>query len=197
MTGKRVIATAGITDPEPEAPASGDRLAETDTQADQIADEVNRLHGEISGAALTTISKMIRAGELLCEQKAKLRATFGHGQWLAWLTQNVHFTVRTAQRYMVIFTRRDELLELVGKYDTVSYFNVGEALASLDDKYGTAAEELDLDDQDEPSHGVPSLDTPGCDNAEGVEGESGEPDPDEEEAEGPPDSQLSTKQESP
>jgi hypothetical protein len=74
--------------------------------------EINRLHNEICGAIQENLNKAIRVGVLLTEQKA----TLNHGQWLPWLTANVSFEPRTAQRYMSVFKNREKL-----KYDTLSF----------------------------------------------------------------------------
>ena len=74
--------------------------------------EINQLHAEICDAASTIIEKAIRIGQLLTEQKTSLK----HGEWLPWLSGNVQFNERTAQRYMRVFSNRDQL-----KSDTVSY----------------------------------------------------------------------------
>jgi hypothetical protein len=74
--------------------------------------EINQLHAEICDAARTTIEKAIRIGELLAQHKASLK----HGEWLPWLSGNVEFNERTAQRYMRVFDNRDRL-----KNDSVSY----------------------------------------------------------------------------
>jgi hypothetical protein len=69
------------------------------------AEEINRLHDDIMGGVRTTVRQAIQIGELLEQQKAEV----GHGAWLPWLAENVHFAVRTAQNYMRIYGRRGEL----------------------------------------------------------------------------------------
>lgn len=66
--------------------------------------EIAQLHGQIIGAAKITIENAIRIGELLTQ----IKAACGHGKFLHWLKENVSFAESTAQRYMRVYTRRDE-----------------------------------------------------------------------------------------
>ena len=75
---------------------------------ESAAPVINRLHAEICDAARTTIDKAIRIGQLLTEQKARLK----HGQWLPWLETNVEFSRQTADNYRRIYDRREELKSL-------------------------------------------------------------------------------------
>jgi hypothetical protein len=70
-----------------------------------LVSEIVALHGEIIAAARTSLDKAIRIGELLTEQKAKLK----HGQWLPWVKENLPFEHATASRYMSVYVRRDEI----------------------------------------------------------------------------------------
>lgn len=79
--------------------------------ATAVVNEIRQLHAELQGLARTSLDKAIRIGELLAGVKAGLK----HGRWLLWLKENVEFDPKTAQRYMGLFTRRDEF-----KNDTVS-----------------------------------------------------------------------------
>jgi hypothetical protein len=58
----------------------------------------------------------MRIGELLTEQKESL----GHGEFTAWVKENLPFTVRTAQNYMRIWNEREtlksETVLLLGSY---------------------------------------------------------------------------------
>lgn len=73
--------------------------------------EINRLHAEID-AGSPSREKVIRIGQLLSDQKASLK----HGHWLPWLSENVTFDVRTAQRYIRTFENREEV-----KNDSLSH----------------------------------------------------------------------------
>ncbi|MHC1767932.1 MAG: DNA N-6-adenine-methyltransferase [Verrucomicrobiia bacterium] len=72
------------------------------------AAEANRLHSELLGLARTSLEIAIRIGELLTEQKARLK----HGEWLPWVKDNIEFSEATAKRYMSVHRRRDELKSL-------------------------------------------------------------------------------------
>lgn len=54
------------------------------------------------------VETVVEIGEALTEVKARLR----HGVWADWLTNQVHFDQRTANRYMVVaaFSRRNSTL---------------------------------------------------------------------------------------
>lgn len=67
--------------------------------------EINRLHRKIMKAARQSLEEAIRIGELLEQEKSKLR----HGSWLPFLKAYVEFDERTARRYMRVFTHRDTL----------------------------------------------------------------------------------------
>lgn len=68
-------------------------------------DEIKQLHSEIISSARTTLDKAIRIGELLTEQRGKLK----HGQWLPWVRENLPFSDQTARRYMGVYLHRDEI----------------------------------------------------------------------------------------
>jgi hypothetical protein len=71
-----------------------------------LAREVNRLHAEISTLMLDSVTKAVRAGELLTELKLRV----GHGSWRTWVESNLHFSYRTVRRYLYIYNNRDKLL---------------------------------------------------------------------------------------
>jgi hypothetical protein len=71
-----------------------------------LAREVNRLHAEISTLMLDSVTKAVRAGELLTELKLRV----GHGSWRTWVESNLRFSYRTARRYLYIYNNRDKLL---------------------------------------------------------------------------------------
>jgi N6-adenosine-specific RNA methylase IME4 len=70
-----------------------------------VAAEINSLHKEIRALGKTTLTKAIRIGELLTLEKAELK----HGDWLPWIEKNLEFGPGMAQRYVRIYSRRDEL----------------------------------------------------------------------------------------
>ncbi len=73
--------------------------------------EINKLHGEILKSFSTALEKAIRIGELLTKQKEDLK----HGEFTAWVNNNLPFTDRTARNYMRVYGERDRL-----KTETVS-----------------------------------------------------------------------------
>jgi hypothetical protein len=73
--------------------------------------EIQRLHGEILNSLKMSLEKGIRIGELLADQKEVLK----HGEFTAWVNDNLPFTDRTARNYMRLFQERDRL-----KMETVS-----------------------------------------------------------------------------
>ena len=70
-----------------------------------IADEINTLHEQFSKTARTAIEIATQIGGLLSNQKNSL----AQGEWLPWVTTNLSFGVRQAQRYLKVFENRDEL----------------------------------------------------------------------------------------
>lgn len=72
-----------------------------------IADEINRLHGDVQNLSATSrrsldaaLAAAWHAGHLLIAEKKRVRQTMGAGAWLTWLETSFHGTPRTAQRYM-------------------------------------------------------------------------------------------------
>ena len=75
--------------------------------ASSLAAEINRLHAEAvrfaadSRRALTSaLVSAWRAGQLLTQEKKRVRRMMGAGAWCHWLEQNFDGNERTAQRYM-------------------------------------------------------------------------------------------------
>jgi len=69
------------------------------------AEEINNLHDEIRQQVESIIPKIMRIGELLVEQKQKMQ----HGQFTQWATDNLPFSMRTAQNYMKVFLNKEQL----------------------------------------------------------------------------------------
>ena len=61
-----------------------------------LAADIQAAHHEIQASAELMAERAIAAGNMLIEAKGALR----HGQWAAWLKQNVGMSDRSAQRYM-------------------------------------------------------------------------------------------------
>jgi hypothetical protein len=75
------------------------------TALPQLASRINVEH-EAAGASFKAGLLHARAaGELLLQAKGQLP----HGQWLPWMAANVHCSERTAQAYMRVAKRWDEL----------------------------------------------------------------------------------------
>jgi hypothetical protein len=62
----------------------------------ELAKDINAAHLKAVHAVRASLKHACRVGDLLCAAKQKV----GHGHWLAWLSQNVRFSERTAQDYM-------------------------------------------------------------------------------------------------
>jgi hypothetical protein len=90
----------------------------------ELARQINAAHEECEHALRAGMQHARQAGQLLLEVKARV----GHGKWLPWLKANVGFSARTAQRYMLVAERWDEL---VVKCDTVSHLTYREGLRLL------------------------------------------------------------------
>jgi hypothetical protein len=70
-----------------------------------LAEQINAEHHQVETALRTGLEHAKRAGELLIQAKEQCR----HGEWTDWIEANVHFSERTAQRYMSIASRWEEL----------------------------------------------------------------------------------------
>jgi hypothetical protein len=68
-------------------------------------EEIINLHNEVRAHAETMIQKAIRIGELLVEQKQKMQ----HGRFTQWVTENLPFSIRSAQNYMRVFINKDKI----------------------------------------------------------------------------------------
>jgi hypothetical protein len=71
----------------------------------QLAEQINAEHASALSAARTALEHARRAGQLLAEAKKQCP----HGQWLPWLKANVSFSERTAQKYLRLAERWEEL----------------------------------------------------------------------------------------
>lgn len=95
-------------------------------------ERLRELHGEILGGMKKTIAQAIEAGGILSEIKEALP----HGDFTSWVERNTGFDIRTAQRYMKTFARREEI-----ESDTVSHLT--EAYRLLEDRRESARVSLD------------------------------------------------------
>jgi len=67
--------------------------------------EISKLYGEIQDGLMTSLCKIIRIGEILTEQKTRIR----HGEWIRWVEENLPFDRTQASRYMKVYHNRDRL----------------------------------------------------------------------------------------
>jgi hypothetical protein len=81
------------------------KMSEIEKPLDKLADEINAEHRAFVGTFRKTVEHGIRAGELLTEAKAQCP----HGTWLEWLGGHFEGAPRTAQEYMQLYNRRDEI----------------------------------------------------------------------------------------
>jgi hypothetical protein len=71
------------------------------------AAQANAIHQQIKTLGKLMLADAIAIGKFLVYQKSKVK----HGGWQDWMKDNLQFTERTAQRYMLFFEHRDELEE--------------------------------------------------------------------------------------
>jgi hypothetical protein len=64
---------------------------------DGLAEQINSAHEAAEQSLRASVEHAVRAGQLLIEAK---RVHGRHGQWIAWLQQNIKFSDRLAQAYM-------------------------------------------------------------------------------------------------
>jgi len=67
--------------------------------------EIINLHDEILRTAKSLLPKVLRVWRLLVIQKKRLP----HGQFTAWIKENLPFSPRTAQHYMKVFRHKKEI----------------------------------------------------------------------------------------
>ncbi len=63
---------------------------------DDPAGEINQEHELFIYSQRSAIEHAVRCGQLLCEQKARLK----HGEWIPWVKEHCGFSEDMAQRYM-------------------------------------------------------------------------------------------------
>lgn len=95
----------------------------------QLAQEINGHHQQCEQALQTGLQHARQAGLLLVQAKAQIP----HGGWLPWVQANCDMTERSAQRYMMIANRWDEL---TAKTTRVSHLTYREGLRLLAEPAG-------------------------------------------------------------
>ena len=86
-----------------------------DNRLPVLAAEIRNYHEAAREAFGSAPEYVTKAGEALIEAKKLVR----HGDWLPWLRDNCQMSKRTAQLYMQIARRKEEL-----KYATVALFRI-------------------------------------------------------------------------
>ena len=88
---------------------------------DQLAEEINQLHRGAERDLNAGLAKALRCGELLTQAKAECK----HGEWLPWLEENFDGATRSAQAYMRVADRREEI---EGKSADSAHLSLDQAL---------------------------------------------------------------------
>ena len=88
-------------------PARRVKLSLEPISQDEI-DRVNAIHERMVRNVGKIAKDAVLAGKILTGIKARL----AHGRWNSWVQANLHFTVRTAVRYMNAYKNRESLLEV-------------------------------------------------------------------------------------
>jgi hypothetical protein len=90
---------------------------------EELAKRIRAEHATVI-SAVKVVPRAIAAGELLLQAKNRM----GHGQWLFWLEIHCALPPRTAQRYMNLASRKDELAQRARpKYATLADLPLSEA----------------------------------------------------------------------
>ncbi len=99
--------------------------------------EINRLHAEVLSSAMLSRSALYgglnaawRAGTMMLAEKKRVRRVMGVGAWLFWLEANFNGTPRTAQRYMLLAKRVEDVTRLNGLSLRQVYVHLGIATES-------------------------------------------------------------------
>jgi hypothetical protein len=91
----------------PNLPAKRVKLSREIISQDEI-DKVNAIHERMVRNVGKIAKDAVLAGKILTGIKSRL----AHGRWNSWVAANLHFTVRTAVRYMNAYKNRESLLEV-------------------------------------------------------------------------------------
>jgi hypothetical protein len=125
------LPTVNITEPADIVKPSDD-LAE-------IATEINACVEKMNGNAKHILLHAIRVGELLT--KARYDKEIPHGQWARWLGENCAFSKRTADRYIRIYSNRDEIeSEMKANCATVAHLTLRQMEQSISSAKPNAGE---------------------------------------------------------
>lgn len=106
----------------------------------QVIAEIRQLHVEFVALSSDGIRKAFRIGELLYDQKSRVR----HGDWLEWINKNLPFNRVTAANYMRLFEHKAALnvqgvVHLTEAYKLLSQ---PEKLAELEEELPESVDEV-------------------------------------------------------
>lgn len=73
-----------------------------------LAQEIIKKHLEFQARQLGTLHLAVEVGEMLTEQKENC----DHGEFTPWLQENLPFSIRTAQKYMSVYSNKDQYEKL-------------------------------------------------------------------------------------
>lgn len=73
-----------------------------------LTERIIKKHLEFQSRQLGTLHLAIEVGEMLTEQKEN----FDHGEFTPWLQENLPFSIRTAQKYMSVYSNKDQFEKL-------------------------------------------------------------------------------------
>jgi hypothetical protein len=80
-------------------------MTEIEKSLGRLAERINAEHLACETAVNSALTHAMNAGQMLSEAKEGVP----HGSWSAWLTENFEGSERTAQAYMRLHRRRDEI----------------------------------------------------------------------------------------
>ena len=112
------------------------------------AREINRLHAEVIRLAEESqqslhaaLAAAWRAGQLLLEEKKRVRRTMGNA-WLPWIEHNFRGSLRTAQNYMRLAQGVADVSFLEGMSLRQAYIHLGISTAPKSDRAPVKVEAL-------------------------------------------------------
>jgi hypothetical protein len=108
-----------------------------------LAKEISEAHTQFLEGMTTTLNAGIKVGELLIEAKQNME----HGEFLPWIAESLPFTERTAQKYMKIARKQDEV-ETKGAKLLSEAYNAIKENKKPDYKKIYSEYETNIDDED-------------------------------------------------
>jgi hypothetical protein len=92
---------------EPNLPVKRVKLTPEIISQEEI-DKINAIHERM----LRNVNKIAKDSELAGKMLSAVKGRLPHGRWGQWVKANLHFTIRTATRYMKAYENREALLEI-------------------------------------------------------------------------------------